>query len=57
MASFSQLPAVKKDTIFGVARKKFGSSQSVTALEMTKCADSGGILQMEKKEEKELGKK
>ena len=33
MVSFSQLPAVKKDTIFGAARKKFGPSFFVTALE------------------------
>ena len=29
---FSQLPAVKKDTIFGAARKNFGPSYFVTAL-------------------------
>ena len=28
----SQLPAVRKDTIFGAARKNFGSSYYVTAL-------------------------
>ena len=32
MVSFSQLPAVKKYTIFGVARKIFGPSYFVTAL-------------------------
>ena len=32
MVSFSQLPAVKKDTIFGAARKIFGPSYFVTAL-------------------------
>jgi hypothetical protein len=32
MASLSQLPAVKKDTIFGAARNNFGSSYFVTAL-------------------------
>ena len=36
MVSFSQLPAVKKDTIFGAApsaaRKIFGPSYSMTAL-------------------------
>ena len=32
MVSFSQLPAVKKDTIFGAARKNFGPSYFVTAL-------------------------
>ena len=32
MASFSQLPAVKKDTIFGAARKFFGPSYFETAL-------------------------
>ena len=31
MVSFSQLPAVKKDTIFGAARKMFGPSYFVTA--------------------------
>ena len=31
MVSFPQLPAVKKDTIFGVARKFFGPSYFVTA--------------------------
>ena len=30
--SFSQLPAVKKDRIFGAARKFFGPSYFVTAL-------------------------
>ena len=30
--SFSQLPAVKKDTIFGAARKNFGPSYFVSAL-------------------------
>ena len=30
--SFSQLPAVKKDTIYGAARKNFGPSYFVTAL-------------------------
>ena len=34
--SFSQLPAVKEDTIFGVARKFFGPSYFVTALVMVK---------------------
>ena len=32
MVSFSQLPAVKKDTIFGAARKIFGPSYFATAL-------------------------
>ena len=32
MVSFSQLPAVKKDTIFGAARNLFGPSYFVTAL-------------------------
>ena len=32
MTSFSQLPAVKKDIIFGAARKMFGSFYFVTAL-------------------------
>ena len=32
MVSFSQLPAVKKDTVFGAARKFFGPSYFVTAL-------------------------
>ena len=32
MMSFSQLPAVKKDTIFGAARKMFGFFYFVTAL-------------------------
>ena len=32
MVSFSQLPAVKKDTIFVAARKIFGLSYFVTAL-------------------------
>ena len=32
MVSFSQLPVVKKDTIFGAARKIFGTSYFVTAL-------------------------
>ena len=32
MASFSQLPAVKKDTIFAAARKFFGPSYFVTDL-------------------------
>ena len=32
MASFSQLPAVKKDTIFGAARNLFGPSYFETAL-------------------------
>ena len=32
MVSFSQLSAVKKDTIFGAARKIFGPSYFVTAL-------------------------
>ena len=36
MVSFSQLPAVKKDTIFGAARKNFGPSYFVTALEQVK---------------------
>ena len=34
MVSFSQLPAVKKDTIFGAARKFFGPSYFVMALEI-----------------------
>jgi hypothetical protein len=34
MVSFSQLPAVKKDTIFGAGRKIFGPSYFVTALAM-----------------------
>jgi hypothetical protein len=33
MVSFSQLPAVKKDTIFGAARKFLGPSYFMTALE------------------------
>ena len=33
MVSFSQLPAVKKDTIFGAARKIVGPSYFVKALE------------------------
>ena len=32
MMSFSQLPAVKKDTIFGAARKFFGPSYFMMAL-------------------------
>ena len=32
MVSFSQLPAVKKDTNFGAARKFFGPSYFVMAL-------------------------
>jgi hypothetical protein len=32
MVSFSQVPAVKKDTIFGAARKFVGLSYFVTAL-------------------------
>ena len=32
MVSFSELPAVKKDIIFGAARKIFGPSYFVTAL-------------------------
>ena len=32
MLPFSQLPAVKKDTIFGAARKFFGPSYFVMAL-------------------------
>ena len=32
MVSFSQLPSVKEDTIFGAARKFFGPSYFVTAL-------------------------
>ena len=32
MVSFSQLPAVKKDTIFSAARKFVGPSYFVTAL-------------------------
>ena len=35
MVSFSQLPAVKKDTIFGPAKKVFGPSYFVTALVLT----------------------
>jgi hypothetical protein len=31
MASFSQLPAVKKDTIFGAPTKFFGPSYFMTA--------------------------
>ena len=34
MVAFSQLPAVKKDTIFGAARKFLGPSYFVTALAM-----------------------
>ena len=34
MVSFSQLPAVKKDTIFGAAGKFFEPSYFVTALRM-----------------------
>ena len=37
MVSFSQLPAVKKDTIFGAARKFFSPSFFVTALVNTYC--------------------
>ena len=33
LKSFSQLPAVKKDTIFGAAKKNFGPFYFVTALE------------------------
>ena len=33
MVSFSQLPAVKKDTIFGAARKNFVPFYFVTALD------------------------
>ena len=33
MVSISQLPAVKKDLIFGAARKFFGPSYFVTALD------------------------
>ena len=36
MVPFSQLPAVKKDTIFGAARKIFGPSYFVTALDETR---------------------
>ena len=36
MVSFSQLPAVKEDTIFGAARKFFGPSYFVTALVQTR---------------------
>ena len=36
MASFSQLIAVKKDTIFGAARKFFDPSYFVTALDETR---------------------
>ena len=32
MVSFSQVPAVKKDTVFGAARNFFGPSHFVTAL-------------------------
>ena len=32
MVSFSQLPTVKKDTIFGAARKNFGPCYFVTGL-------------------------
>ena len=32
LKSFSQLPAVKKDTIFGAAKKNFGPFYFVTAL-------------------------
>ena len=32
MVSFCQLPAVKEDTIFGIARNFFGTSYLVTAL-------------------------
>ena len=35
MVSFSQLPAVKKDTNFGAARNFFGPSYFVTALAHT----------------------
>ena len=34
MVSFSQVPAVQKDTIFGAAGKIFGSSYFVTAIGM-----------------------
>ena len=33
MVSFCQLPAVKKDTMFGAARKNFGPSYFMTALD------------------------
>jgi len=33
MVSFSQLPAVKKDTIFGAATKNFDTSYFMTALD------------------------
>ena len=36
MVSFSQLPAVKKDTNFGAARKNFSTSYFVMALEVSK---------------------
>ena len=36
MVSFSQLPAVKKDAIFGAARKNIGPSYFVTALVKSK---------------------
>ena len=35
MVSFSQLPAVKKDIIFGAARKFFGHSYFVTDMHMS----------------------
>ena len=35
MVSFSQLPAVTKDTIFGAARNFFGPSYFVMALAIT----------------------
>ena len=38
MVSFSQVPAVKKDTIFDAARKNFNLSYFVTAL-----ADDSGV--------------
>jgi hypothetical protein len=34
MVSFSQLPAVKKTTIFGAARQHFGPSYFVMTLEI-----------------------
>ena len=36
LVSFSQLPAVKKDTILGAARRFFGPSYFVTALVQSK---------------------
>ena len=42
--SFSQLPAVKKDTIFGVARINFGPSYFVMALVKSEKLSVGSTL-------------